>query len=99
MKISVVIILDHHFSMKLYLSYNKNVIFGIYIHGLNFDRKQDMIGANCNGMDFIGVLYGYEGKEDFKRSRSNICCEICRTVAFHVKGKRLIIYKEEPSLE
>ncbi|PEY37091.1 phosphoglycolate phosphatase [Bacillus cereus] len=32
------------------------------------DRKHDMIGANCNGIDSIGVLYGYGSEEELKEA-------------------------------
>ena len=31
------------------------------------DREHDVIGAHDNGMDGIGVLYGYGGREEFER--------------------------------
>lgn len=33
------------------------------------DRKHDIIGAHNNGIDSIGVSYGYGSKEEFKNSK------------------------------
>jgi phosphoglycolate phosphatase len=38
------------------------------------DRKYDIIGANKNGIDAIGVLYGYGTKEELEKERPKYLC-------------------------
>ncbi|PFK33503.1 phosphoglycolate phosphatase [Bacillus cereus] len=45
------------------------------------DRKHDIIGANCNGIDSIGVLYGYGSEEELKEAGATY-------VVKHVEGFR-----------
>lgn len=35
------------------------------------DREHDIIGANKNGIDSIGVLYGYGGREEFEKNHAS----------------------------
>jgi phosphoglycolate phosphatase len=38
------------------------------------DRKYDIIGANKNGIDSIGVLYGYGSKEELENEKPKYLC-------------------------
>jgi phosphoglycolate phosphatase len=38
------------------------------------DRKYDIIGANKNGIDAIGVLYGYGTKEELQKETPKYIC-------------------------
>jgi phosphoglycolate phosphatase len=38
------------------------------------DRKYDIIGANKNGIDAIGVLYGYGTKEELEKEKPKYLC-------------------------
>jgi Predicted phosphatases len=35
------------------------------------DREHDIIGAKMNGIDSVGVLYGYGSREEFEREKAN----------------------------
>ena len=35
------------------------------------DREHDIIGANKNGIDSIGVLYGYGCREEFEKNHAS----------------------------
>jgi phosphoglycolate phosphatase len=39
------------------------------------DRKYDIIGAHKNGIDSIGVLYGYGSREEFENDAPTYLCE------------------------
>jgi phosphoglycolate phosphatase len=39
------------------------------------DRKYDIIGAKKNGIDSIGVLYGYGSREEFEKDAPTYMCE------------------------
>jgi phosphoglycolate phosphatase len=39
------------------------------------DRKYDIIGAHKNGIDSIGVLYGYGSREEFEKDAPTYLCE------------------------
>ena len=51
---------------KYKLQRNETVMVG--------DRKYDIIGANKNGIDSIGVLYGYGSKEELEKENPKYIC-------------------------
>jgi phosphoglycolate phosphatase len=51
---------------KYKLQRNETVMVG--------DRKYDIIGANKNGIDSIGVLYGYGTKEELEKENPRYIC-------------------------
>ncbi|MFJ8529036.1 HAD family hydrolase [Bacillus sp. NPDC094106] len=56
------------------------------------DRKYDMIGANCNGIDSIGLLYGYGSEGELKEAgATHIVKHVEELRSFYVKNKSLKI--------
>lgn len=56
------------------------------------DRKHDMIGANCNGVDSIGVLYGYGSEEELKEAgATHIVKHVEELRSFYTKDQSLKI--------
>ncbi|MEN1935919.1 HAD family hydrolase [Paenibacillus sp. 102] len=56
------------------------------------DRKHDMIGANCNRIDSIGVLYGYGSEEELKEARATyVVKHVEEFRCFYTKDKSLKI--------
>ncbi|MEH7458075.1 phosphoglycolate phosphatase [Bacillus pseudomycoides] len=56
------------------------------------DRKYDMIGANCNGIDSIGLLYGYGSEGELKEAgATHIVKHVEELRNFYVKNKSLKI--------
>ena len=55
-----------HIIEKYKLQKNETVMVG--------DRKYDIIGANRNGIDGIGVLYGYGTKEELEKENPKYIC-------------------------
>lgn len=39
------------------------------------DRKHDIIGANLNGIDSVGVLYGFGSREEFEKEKATYIVE------------------------
>ncbi len=39
------------------------------------DREHDIIGANKNGIDSVGVLYGYGCREEFEKNHATYVAE------------------------
>ena len=50
------------------------------------DRSHDMIGAKNNGMDALGVLYGYGSREELIEAGASHLCASPRAVLDHIKG-------------
>ena len=48
------------------------------------DRSHDMIGAKNNGMDAVGVLYGYGSKEELIGAGASHVCATPRAVLDHI---------------
>jgi phosphoglycolate phosphatase len=48
------------------------------------DRSHDMIGAKNNGMDAIGVLYGYGSREELIEAGASQVCATPRAVLDHI---------------
>lgn len=48
------------------------------------DRKHDMIGARNNGMDAIGVLYGYGSEAELTAAGARVLCATPHVIARHV---------------
>lgn len=56
------------------------------------DRKYDIIGANCNGIDSIGLLYGYGSEGELKEAgATHIVKHVEELRSFYVKNKSLKI--------
>ncbi|MEY8347174.1 HAD family hydrolase [Bacillus cereus] len=56
------------------------------------DRKHDMIGAKCNGIDSIGVLYGYGSEEELKEAgATHIVKHVEELRSFYTKDRSLKI--------
>lgn len=56
------------------------------------DRKHDMIGANCNDVDSIGVLYGYGSEEELKEAgATHIVKHVEELRSFYTKDQSLKI--------
>lgn len=50
------------------------------------DRSHDMIGAKNNGMDAIGVLYGYGSRQELVEAGASHVCASPRAVLDHITG-------------
>jgi phosphoglycolate phosphatase len=50
------------------------------------DRSHDMIGARNNGMDALGVLYGYGSREELIEAGASHVCASPRAVLEHIMG-------------
>ena len=51
------------------------------------DRKHDIIGARSNGIDSIGVLYGYGNKEELTQAGATFIAPSLSSVGQFIKGK------------
>jgi phosphoglycolate phosphatase len=49
------------------------------------DRSHDMIGAKNNGMDAIGVLYGYGSKAELIEAGAAHVCATPRAILDHIQ--------------
>ena len=52
------------------------------------DRSHDIIGAKNNGMDAIGVLYGYGSRQELVEAGASHVCASPRAVLEHITGLR-----------
>lgn len=52
------------------------------------DREHDIIGAAANGMDAVGVLYGYGSREELDASGPVFLADTPETLADFIKGTR-----------
>jgi phosphoglycolate phosphatase len=50
------------------------------------DRSHDIIGAKNNGMDALGVLYGYGSREELIEAGASHVCASPRAVLDHITG-------------
>ncbi len=50
------------------------------------DRSHDMIGARNNGMDALGVLYGYGSRKELIEAGASHVCASPRAVLEHIMG-------------
>jgi phosphoglycolate phosphatase len=50
------------------------------------DRSHDMIGARNNGMDALGVLYGYGSRQELIEAGASHVCASPRAVLEHIMG-------------
>ena len=50
------------------------------------DRSHDIIGAKNNGMDALGVLYGYGSREELIEAGARHVCASPRAVLDHIAG-------------
>ncbi|WMT77255.1 HAD family hydrolase [Bradyrhizobium sp. Ash2021] len=51
------------------------------------DRSHDIIGAKNNGMDALGVLYGYGSREELIEAGARHVCASPRAVLDHITGR------------
>ena len=51
------------------------------------DRKHDIIGARSNGIDSIGVLYGYGNREELARAGATFIAPTLDSVLQFVRDK------------
>ena len=52
------------------------------------DREHDLVGAAANGMDAVGVLYGYGSREELEAVRRVFLAETPEDLADFIKGTR-----------
>jgi phosphoglycolate phosphatase len=51
------------------------------------DRSHDIVGARQNGMDAIGVTYGYGSPEELIAAGASHICATARAILDHIDGK------------
>ena len=50
------------------------------------DRSHDIVGAKPNGMDAIGVTYGYGSREELIAAGASHICATPRAILGHING-------------